>query len=533
VQRLVRLVIIGFVLVILAPLSTSAITGKRDKRPKIGIGYREVGQSRQPQRDRDHAPPEDKKKPDQPKDQPSPQPSPEPEEKKQAPPEPEEKKKEDRPSESRRERNQNQPEEKPDQPDESRRDRGQTRPQEEDQPRSRPEEKKRVPEQTTPAKPRKAKPGERSRTDSSRPLGIPEKPQQTLPVITPREHESLNRAFGNRDIQQVRDISQKARIREVPVVVLRDTGVRALSKILRLSNGDQQRSLANLRSRLRDWNRGETAKSKRPDRDAVGNPIPLDTIVIDRRNLAHIRVRYDRITRTLGGPPSHQFLFSPQKHYDQGKDHDQDEDWDERDNLRLFMWFFFYPYYHSDQYWFGFDSSGYYPSIYSLWGWCPDWIYPHRVHYLPFDCIYRDCVNRRTAAVLDYRGVDNAIGDITTAWTDADLDRFLDHLTGGVDIRIYFDNQYSYTVSTEDFAAMTADIMSTTAISSIRFDKPVWISPKQVFVSGHQTSVDPNGFEHQLFLSYRLRKLGSDWYIVAFGSSERPISSQYRDFRNR
>jgi hypothetical protein len=28
-------------------------------------------------------------------------------------------------------------------------------------------------------------------------------------------------------------------------------------------------------------------------------------------------------------------------------------------------------------------DPGFYPSVYSLWGWCQGWVYPERIHGLP------------------------------------------------------------------------------------------------------------------------------------------------------
>jgi hypothetical protein len=75
--------------------------------------------------------------------------------------------------------------------------------------------------------------------------------------------------------------------------------------------------------------------------------------------------------------------------------------------------------------------------------------------------------------------------------------------------------------------------MSTTRSASVDFGNPVWISSSEVFYAGRQAFKDPDGTQRDLYISYRLRKLGSDWYIVAFGSSTDPIQSQYKDFRNR
>jgi len=63
------------------------------------------------------------------------------------------------------------------------------------------------------------------------------------------------------------------------------------------------------------------------------------------------------------------------------------------------------------------------------------------------------------------------------------------------------------------------------------FGDPVWVSSNEVFYAGQQVFNDPDGAEHTVYVSYRLRKLGSDWYVVGVGSGTKPIESAYKDFR--
>lgn len=233
--------------------------------------------------------------------------------------------------------------------------------------------------------------------------------------------------------------------------------------------------------------------------------------VIDRTNIRQLRPSYGQVVRQFGRPPSHRYAFEPRRIYTRGFRRSQF-----RDRVALS---FYFGYYHSEPEWVGLYHRGYYPAVYVLWGWCPGWILPARVHYTVFD--YLD----RRPALRDYEGVDEAIDDLQTAWTDGDLELITNHLTDDVRVRIYFNGKYSYSLAIEDFRQMTADALASTKTTAIRFNQPIWLAPREVFISGHQLFLDPEGGEHQMYLSYRLRRLGSNWYIVSFGSSDEPIVS--------
>lgn len=267
--------------------------------------------------------------------------------------------------------------------------------------------------------------------------------------------------------------------------------------------------------------------------DAIGNPIPSGTTIINRTNITNININFVNVRDTLGVEPINHFLFVPRTAFFAGFFTSSGGFllFERHRRHSLVQIGLFFPFYFSDPYWYAFGYPGYYPSVYSLWGWCPGWVYPQRVYYDPNDFIYRP--PRATRYVLDAAGVDDAISDIHDSWMDADIRDLSAHLTDNVDVRIYFNGRYSYTSSTPDFYAMTADNLATVHTLSVDFDRPIWISRAEVFVTGRQVYQDTDGDRHDLYLSYRLRKLGATWYIVAFGSSPDPIESPYSDFRYR
>jgi hypothetical protein len=100
-------------------------------------------------------------------------------------------------------------------------------------------------------------------------------------------------------------------------------------------------------------------------------------------------------------------------------------------------------------------------------------------------------------------------------------------LTDQLDARVYFNGEYAYSTATQGYYSMTADIMSTTQTVSVDFGDPIWISSREMFYAGRHVFNNPNGATHTVYISYRLRRLGSDWYIVAVGTSAQPIESHY------
>ncbi len=307
------------------------------------------------------------------------------------------------------------------------------------------------------------------------------------------------------------------RVHERPADYPRESVRKNPRQVREISRDSRERSSKEIRGNVNSWNRESFDRSdrRRPDRDRVGNPIPKGAIFIEREN------RHDRRVR-----PSNHFVFVPRARY-------ENDYFDRHDGHRYFrrhhhhetvVTVFYYPYYYSDPDWYGFYHPGYYPSVYALWGWSPGWIPPRRVYYEPADYFYRGSYY----GSLDYRGAEQAIADINDGWINGDIDLINRHLTNRVDIRISFNGRYSYTASTSDYYAMTADAMASMTSCSVSFSRPAWISSYEIFVTGRQVFTDPDNEEHILYISYRLRKLGYNWYIVAFGSSNRAIRNPYR-----
>ena len=285
-------------------------------------------------------------------------------------------------------------------------------------------------------------------------------------------------------------------------------------------------------ARLRDWVRQQNRQwgrldSARPAVDVVGNPVPTDAILLNRNTTTNITINYTKIVNSFGSP-GFSYVVAPGAVWGGGyfpRRHRQHS---------VVVLNLFYPFYYSDPQFVGFYYSGYYPSVYAYFGWSPGWVYPQRVYYSPADYVYVPATPYRyysSGYRLDYTGASRAISDIRRSWLDGDIGPLAAHLTNQVDIRVYFDGEYSYTTTTDDFYAMTLDTLATTRTLAMDFDDPIWISSEEVFYTGRQVFDDPYGERHTVYVSFRFRKLGLEWYLVALGTSRDPIRHQYTDFR--
>lgn len=301
---------------------------------------------------------------------------------------------------------------------------------------------------------------------------------------------------------------------------------------------DQKRLRQQLRTRLRDQNRRQYGGDRKlPSHDTVGNVISGDVTLLLRDGRSRIGVGYGHIRRTFG-PPRHHYLVAPRSRVDYW-----DGYWDGHANgywAGRHRWHgqrivvnYYYGYYWSDPYWFGFYYPGYYPAIYHYWGWGPGWLHPSRTYYAPVEYVYVPTTPYRyyTASYVDGTAASGTVEDVRKAWFDSEISNLAYHLTDQVDIRVYFDGEYEYTTTTEDYYAMTVDAMATTQTVALDFDGSIWLSTHEFFVTGRHVFYDPNDVRQTVYVSYRFRNLGGEWFLVAVGTSLEPIRHQYRDFR--
>jgi len=302
---------------------------------------------------------------------------------------------------------------------------------------------------------------------------------------------------------------------------------------------DRQRSQDRLRERLSNHNNSQERPTReRLIHDTVGNAIPADLTVISRDHLRQVGISYGRIRRSFGRP-NFQYVVAPRSrldYWDGYWDGYADGYWAGRHRWHgsHVVISFYYGYYWSDPYWFAFYYPGYYPSIYHYWGWCPGWLYPNRVYYVPTEYVYIPATPYRyyyATPYVDEIAARRVVEDTRRAWFESDIATLSYHLTDQLDIRVYFDGKYEYSTTTEDYYAMTVDAMATTHTVAMDFDTPIWLSTHEFFVTGRHVFYDPAENRQTVYVSYRFRNLGGEWYLVAVGTSLEPIQHQYRDFR--
>jgi hypothetical protein len=185
----------------------------------------------------------------------------------------------------------------------------------------------------------------------------------------------------------------------------------------------------------------------------------------------------------------------------------------------------YYPHYVNDPSWFAFRYPGQYPSVYALWGWTPPWVAGDRVSSLPPNGMggvpYSEAPE--VTGDADVAGAASCISGIRSAWLSGDPQRLAPYLSSRQEVRVYFDRKYEYSVPAADFYAMTVDAIALTRSVAMEFDSPVWLSAGDVIVTGRNGFRDPNGNPKTVYVSYRVRRLGGDWYLTDFGSALEPI----------
>ena len=326
------------------------------------------------------------------------------------------------------------------------------------------------------------------------------------------------------------------RVLKVPEARFR--GQEAERNVRAVRQEDQKRLQEQLWTRLKDQNRRKDGyDGKLPSHDAVGNAISGNVSLVLRDGSSRLSVGYGHIQGSFGSPKYH-YLVAPRgraDYWDGYWDGYTDGYWagKHRWHGKHVVVSYYYGYYWSDPYWFAFYYPGYYPAVYHYWGWGPGWVHPSRTYYAPVEYVYVPTTPYRyyTGSSVDGTAANRTIEDVRRAWFDSEISNLAYHLTDQVDIRIYFDGEYEYSTTTEDYYAMTVDAMATTYTVAMDFDRPIWLSTHEFFVTGRHVFYDPNDVRQVVYVSYRFRNLGGEWFLVAVGSSLEPIQHQYRDFR--
>lgn len=120
-----------------------------------------------------------------------------------------------------------------------------------------------------------------------------------------------------------------------------------------------------------------------------------------------------------------------------------------------------------------------------------------------------------------YPGLDDALGDIRSAWTGGRADLIERHVRDSYDIAVLLDGKYDYSVTAGDYLAMTEDALGDMNTVSFvwnkvqsRRDGTVTAFATHTYWSGDST--------RRVYVSYTFQRVGSRYYIVETGSTRDP-----------
>lgn len=118
-----------------------------------------------------------------------------------------------------------------------------------------------------------------------------------------------------------------------------------------------------------------------------------------------------------------------------------------------------------------------------------------------------------------YSGLDDAIGDIRSAWTSGRADLLLSHIDSGMDVAVYLDGKYSYSVKGTDYGNMVRDAVGHIRTTSFTITNVEQRSDGAYQVLARHEFYDANNNIKTADVSFTLAQRGGRWVIVAVGSS--------------
>lgn len=120
-----------------------------------------------------------------------------------------------------------------------------------------------------------------------------------------------------------------------------------------------------------------------------------------------------------------------------------------------------------------------------------------------------------------YPGLDEALGDIRSAWISGRYDLIERHVRNSNDIAVLLDGRYDYSVAPDDYLAMTQDALGEMDSVSWVWDK---VQPRRDgTITGFATHTYRSGDAvRKVYVSYTLQKVDGCYYIVEVGSTQVP-----------
>lgn len=196
-------------------------------------------------------------------------------------------------------------------------------------------------------------------------------------------------------------------------------------------------------------------------------------------------------------------------------------------NSSFLAGFFFYPLFASAfnyGYW-GFDSCGAYCSYSPFYSYGFPYVYAPRATVVDVpDYSYTqvpayDYGNGYYMSQGTVSGLDSAISDIRSAWTNGRADLMLQHVDANTNIAIYLDSNYAYTLPGSDYSSMVRDAIGRIRTVSLTLDNVEQRSDGAYTVSGVHEFYDLNNNNKVVNVSFTLAQQGGRWVIVSAGST--------------
>jgi len=175
------------------------------------------------------------------------------------------------------------------------------------------------------------------------------------------------------------------------------------------------------------------------------------------------------------------------------------------------------------------DEPDYCKSAYFYYGYFPyvDRIRIHVVHYdtVDFNTKYINAdsdeyyLAGRVNNELDY-----TLSDIRKSWLDGRSDLIGIHVRKDQMIAVLLDGDYDYSLESVDYTQMTFDAIDQTKTSRFTWESIRQRSNGDYTAFAKHTYIDSSNNEQVVYVSYTLRKIGRNYYIVEVGSSKQPLN---------
>ncbi|MHB1459136.1 MAG: hypothetical protein ACYC0V_19690 [Armatimonadota bacterium] len=172
-----------------------------------------------------------------------------------------------------------------------------------------------------------------------------------------------------------------------------------------------------------------------------------------------------------------------------------------------------------------------YPSVYCYYyDYFPPYIYGDRINY--YDVFAHRVRYNEITIFLDYsdsfyvsdpsrRALNNALRDISQAWEQKDIDRFMMYVRPRSSIAIFNKGDYAYSLDWLDYSDMTRDAMNNIDTKSFEFER---LTKRQrtgeITAYGRHKFYDWDGSLDTVYVRYTFEKVSGEWYITEAETSD-------------